>query len=438
MRLLPTPTREVGIATVLADKFRCDMLALLTADRPDGSGPVPPLHILVRENPGIACSKCIGKGIRCTTNQIVNPAKPNKGGRRIEEAKRMFGGDGSVPLQTDDSSRSSSNTSAPTPLPLAAQYDTLPPTTPQYQSTSLQLLDPSALFPSGDPSLFSFLPQYDPSLQPQLSGSISPGIASPSVTSAQQMDGIDWNNGSFNPSFHSQLAGDISTLMPQGLEPWSETTQPANPLSLDQADFPMPVTGVTPPMPSSGLDPLVDPRLSTSGFIGPSTSYHYLDVKWKGGAGTDFRVAPDIYRPASELLRRDESVAQSMAVVPMGGNVVAGRKRDFEEDDQDPWNVKLTGDGQLIQWGRREAVGEGLADRALGHQLSRHLVGVYFTSVHLNLPTISPEAFYMDWQKAGQRSDRMKPAQEALCAVVEAWAARFSDHPVVSSWLGCL
>ncbi|KLT40359.1 hypothetical protein CC85DRAFT_287582 [Cutaneotrichosporon oleaginosum] len=37
----------------------------------------------------------------------------------------------------------------------------------------------------------------------------------------------------------------------------------------------------------------------------------------------------------------------------------------------------------------------------------------------------------MSWQQAGERSDRMTPAQEVLCAVIEAWAARFSDHPVV-------
>lgn len=67
------------------------MLALLS---PEDGGPERPLHVLVRENPDVSCTNCVSKGIRCTTNQIVNPAKPNKGGKRIEEAKKMFGSDG--------------------------------------------------------------------------------------------------------------------------------------------------------------------------------------------------------------------------------------------------------------------------------------------------------------------------------------------------------
>ena len=45
---------------------------------------------------------------------------------------------------------------------------------------------------------------------------------------------------------------------------------------------------------------------------------------------------------------------------------------------------------------------------------------------------MSPEGFFKEWQRAGQISDRMAPAQEALCAVMEAWGARYSDSPVVS------
>lgn len=44
---------------------------------------------------------------------------------------------------------------------------------------------------------------------------------------------------------------------------------------------------------------------------------------------------------------------------------------------------------------------------------------------------LSPEGFYLEWERAGQRSDRLSPAQETLCAVMEAWGARYSDSPVV-------
>lgn len=37
----------------------------------------------------------------------------------------------------------------------------------------------------------------------------------------------------------------------------------------------------------------------------------------------------------------------------------------------------------------------------------------------------------MEWEACGRRSDRMNPAQEALCAVIEAWAARYSDNPAI-------
>lgn len=45
---------------------------------------------------------------------------------------------------------------------------------------------------------------------------------------------------------------------------------------------------------------------------------------------------------------------------------------------------------------------------------------------------LSPESFYIDWHRADQISERMSPAQEALCAVMEAWGARYSDSAVVS------
>ncbi|KAL7419256.1 hypothetical protein Q5752_006093 [Cryptotrichosporon argae] len=96
----------------------------------------------------------------------------------------------------------------------------------------------------------------------------------------------------------------------------------------------------------------------------------------------------------------------------------------------DTWHLWAEDDATL-RWSRLEEVGERLADRTLGAALSRHLVKVYFQAVHLSLPAISPETFYLEWRRAGERSDRMTPAQEVLCAVLEAFAARYSDSPVV-------
>ena len=44
---------------------------------------------------------------------------------------------------------------------------------------------------------------------------------------------------------------------------------------------------------------------------------------------------------------------------------------------------------------------------------------------------LCPEGFYLEWERFGQQSDQMTPAQEALCAVMEAWAAKTSDSPAV-------
>ena len=44
---------------------------------------------------------------------------------------------------------------------------------------------------------------------------------------------------------------------------------------------------------------------------------------------------------------------------------------------------------------------------------------------------LSPESFYIEWEACGRRADRMSPASEALCAVLEAWASRYSDNPAI-------
>ena len=47
------------------------------------------------------------------------------------------------------------------------------------------------------------------------------------------------------------------------------------------------------------------------------------------------------------------------------------------------------------------------------------------------MQVLSPESFYIEWESAGRRADRMSPASEALCAVLEAWASRYSDNPAI-------
>jgi hypothetical protein len=52
--------------------------------------------LIVRRYPGQICTQCRNKGLQCTTEGILNPLKPNKGGKRIDEARQRFGGDTTV------------------------------------------------------------------------------------------------------------------------------------------------------------------------------------------------------------------------------------------------------------------------------------------------------------------------------------------------------
>ena len=67
------------------------------------------------------------------------------------------------------------------------------------------------------------------------------------------------------------------------------------------------------------------------------------------------------------------------------------RKRRVEEMEvavpanRDPWHFWSEATS-VVNWGRKEEVQETMADRALGVQLSRHLVDVYFLVVHLSYP----------------------------------------------------
>src|SRR4051812_17276173 len=56
-------------------RVKCDLNTLLSASCPDTSPQ--------------SCSKCLGKGIKCTTTKMHSVKPPNRTGRRIEQAKAM-------------------------------------------------------------------------------------------------------------------------------------------------------------------------------------------------------------------------------------------------------------------------------------------------------------------------------------------------------------
>ena len=66
-----------------------------------------------------------------------------------------------------------------------------------------------------------------------------------------------------------------------------------------------------------------------------------------------------------------------------------------------------------------------------GKASRRHLINLYLVSVHIQFPVVDPAALRADFDRAAQDVGALDPATKVICAAVEAWAARFSLHPLV-------
>lgn len=452
------------------------MLALLTPA--DSTRVMPPLPVLVRQNPDISCSNCISKGIRCTTNQIVNPSKPNKGGKRIEEAKKMYGSEGVAYTPSVGGTAAPPTPSltftAPLDVPSHPLRQTSQTTTASSaSSSSFDLSDPNAntttvptsvdFMPFGSPYAYSGTTMLNQGTTTSASAA-APIELAPSWTT-------EWNSNAVSTHYGTPYEmGMFDMNAPAATEPpvWDPFVFPPTPSAFPQGEQSSSYTA--PPLYSPSATTLSSMSLSSSlptldnasGGDSDSSSYpsmtHAGTLDHRGNnfprrssdesspvpsARALFGLAPPKTCTSSSSPSRSTSAAPSSQIV--------GKKRQHadedvmeiprgDDDNEDPWglwsNSNKDKEDRVIRWSRSDSVGDSLASRALGSELSRHLVRIYFSSVHLTLPAISPEAFYMSWQQAGERSDRMSPAQEVLCAVIEAWAARFSDHPVVSWPIG--
>jgi len=64
----------------------------------------------------------------------------------------------------------------------------------------------------------------------------------------------------------------------------------------------------------------------------------------------------------------------------------SARLQPWERDPWHIWQPKDESESHAVAWSRKEQVQESLADKALGIELSRHLITVYFQAVHFSLP----------------------------------------------------
>jgi len=521
-----------------------------------------PLPQLVRDHPEVECTNCKNKGVKCTTEQILNPAKPNKGGKRIEEARKRFGGIGAEGSSSDGTpageggdslggeslSATRSQTAEPSldenvgeldwgaflDMPgmdvLLAGLDTTGASTSAAPATA----QPPSLDSTLDLSTFSFPTEHDlpgmpwetagtdtaPSQRPPaqadglglpvpddadshfnfthdnpvplfaLSEASASIVSSPGPCSSGQGQSRaasrtpDIVDASKSPFFHAGLVSALgqkdfeafgiwSQLHPgakAGVSPSPEQRrrtlgprfQTASPGSSPGLDGHVTATpGLAPALPRSfkfdGGPTKFIPYDATPAEILDSQAKVFTNKVSNTVSNTSTALNPHAtYRPQAKQSPLSMYFQPGQNLIPTGRetSLAPARKRQRSEycpssDSEDPWKLWSENGDELVRWGRREVVQQRLADRALGGELSKHLVMSYFHCVHPSFPVsdwrgagidrvlqltvqaLSPEGFYLEWERAGKVSERMTPAQEALCAVMEAWGARYSDSPVV-------
>ncbi|KDE09035.1 hypothetical protein MVLG_00754 [Microbotryum lychnidis-dioicae p1A1 Lamole] len=74
----------------------------------------------------------------------------------------------------------------------------------------------------------------------------------------------------------------------------------------------------------------------------------------------------------------------------------------------------------------------------LGLAVQDHLVQTYYTVFQVQMHVVDWPVFQQTWDNAGRNAAAMSPTNECLAVVIQAWAARFSDHPVVLGQEGAL
>ncbi|KAK4685788.1 hypothetical protein P7C73_g4351, partial [Tremellales sp. Uapishka_1] len=406
-------------------RIKCDLLTLL-AD-PSSSNPSP-LHELVAANPDIICTNCRSKGIKCTADQILAPGKINKVGRRIEEAKRRFGSEGNqLPGSRDERSGSSAG-----PGSVLGGGDGITDFDQLFEGFDFSFVNPSSA-PAPD-----YYPQNNADV------SLASLLSEPTDRMADPL----WNNTQCNfdqanlETFapHEVFPSESSSTLSWGGNPKqsqsgssSHLTPPSSisTLAVLSTEESIPIWQQIVDVPPSQLT-----RSARTSEVPVTPNPNSLD----GHIGTESDATLKLPGMVFDHLR-DKFVSRTQSPPPPFTDSHYAQKRKRPSSPGPLWNhrarlndigerVDVSNQGR-IQWGRAEIHGQEMANIEVGVQLSRHLIKVFFEAVHYSLPALSPESFYMEWQRAGERSQGMMPDQEVLCAVMEAWAARYSDSPAI-------
>ncbi|WVQ77101.1 hypothetical protein IAR50_006784 [Cryptococcus sp. DSM 104548] len=407
----PRRRQNVACASCKLRRVKCDLsnllqsLTLSPSDPGPSSGlsaPAPEASLadLVRLYPDIHCTNCTDRAIVCNKDGILNPTRTKQKGKRISEAKRRYGeneqGASAVPVPASSASSGSSRTSH-SPMFLEPEYNSFDGSRPGNAPDLVKVAPNSFLVPSQS---YDFSPSTLPShFMPEL-------LAPPSLPPPDQVE------------FRGQLFEAIT--LPSNSEAASIWWQFANQPQETMAQ----ITGTGKTSQASPATPPVTNLVGSAGQIQDLARSH---------AGASPSAALGQSRQAYSVNLDPLLDTGLQRKRPRGPSFGPSSVRKMPTREHDPWQLWM-GDEEsraMLLWGRAEDMQERLANRALGIELSRHLVTTFFQAVHFSFPAISPESFYLEWMRAGQRSDRMTPAQEVLCAGMEAWGARYSDNPIV-------
>ena len=365
--------------------------------------------------------------MRCTMEQILNPTRPNKGGKRIEEARKRYGpsevGSSQAQLEIQggiDAGSIGQDGDNATGGMFGIDWaqmggSALPPMSEEefgdLLSAGLSVPTSNPYDPVTDPpwdanatATFEALFSQANSVQPDLTQALRDdnSVQLDSFPELLECNGSHFSTASVpstggEESFAGEATPDISHQ--EAARIWlhlhGQSASPAGvPPAQPQHTGPRFMTdhhsGLEDHLPKSRASPMINPDVefdaTRTAFV--SRSANELTTS------TPRSVATPGSASTSGLTRQSTPISiYFQAGEPASNGLVPGRKRMRGEispspQGEDPWKIWEEDDGmsRIVKWGRRETVQQQLADRALGTELSKHLVQSFFHCVHPSFP----------------------------------------------------
>jgi hypothetical protein len=357
----------------------------------------------------------------------LNPIKPNKGGKRIEEARKKFGGDPTIGT------------------PIVAEYDETGMDWMSQGATD-NLLDQLGIGQSGQGDIGASTDQQDTGFTNQWpTGSTPSHLSSSSGPHPQSSNAFPPLGADLYNQLLNELMTDIGTdpqdlvsqeydqtrhrhqssphsradIQRQALETWerlsvntpqtiaNRSSRPSTPPLVSEIDMNAHTSHADTLLPALGrLD------IETNTFL-PVVPLDSGPVKSASGAKPGEPYGRHTGHPGiiDSMIRYGPSPI-TQAVGQNGKRQRMDESGETSPDstsfellnpwERDPWHIWQAKDqvgARTVAWSRKDQVQESLADKALGMELSRHLITVYFQAVHYSLPVSQVPIAFMRMAK---------------------------------------